>query len=93
MIIERPNDSNIGFFGFLRGNAQNTTVKNLIMDKSCTIHGYNRVGGITGSCQNNGSLITLENIIKQQSLLSIRMQQASSAVNRTTVPSGSYAMC
>ena len=65
MIIERPSDSNIGFFGFLRGNAANTTVKNLIMDKSCTIHGYNRVGGITGSCQNNGALITLENIINE----------------------------
>ena len=69
MIIERPNDSNIGFFGFLRGNAQNTTVKNLIMDKSCTIHGYNRVGGITGSCQNNGALITLENIINEATVI------------------------
>ncbi|MBR6140179.1 MAG: hypothetical protein IKQ37_00210 [Bacteroidaceae bacterium] len=69
MIIERPSDSNIGFFGFLRGNAQNTTVKNLIMDKSCTIHGYNRVGGITGSCQNNGALITLENIINEATVI------------------------
>ncbi|MBR4644979.1 MAG: hypothetical protein IKO73_07470 [Bacteroidaceae bacterium] len=69
MIIERPNDSNIGFFGFLRGNAANTTVKNLIMDESCTIHGYNRVGGITGSCQNNGTLITLENIINEATVI------------------------
>ena len=69
MIIERPNDSNIGFFGFLRGNAANTTVKNLIMDASCTIHGYNRVGGITGSCQNNGTLITLENIINEATVI------------------------
>ena len=69
MIIERPTDSNIGFFGFLRGNAKNTTVKNLIMDKSCTIHGYNRVGGITGSCQNNGALITLENIINEATVI------------------------
>ncbi|MBQ7526143.1 MAG: hypothetical protein IJT11_00250 [Bacteroidaceae bacterium] len=69
MIIERPEDSNIGFFGFLRGNAANTTVKNLIIDKSCTIHGYNRVGGITGSCQNNGALITLENIINEATVI------------------------
>ena len=69
MIINRPSDSNIGFFGFLRGNAANTTVKNLIMDKSCTIHGYNRVGGITGSCQNNGTLITLENIINEATVI------------------------
>lgn len=70
MIIERPNDSNIGFFGFLRGNAQNTTVRNLIMDKSCTIHGYNRVGGITGSCQNSSEFtITLENIINEATVI------------------------
>ena len=69
MIIERPSDSNIGFFGFLRGNAANTTVKNLIMDKSCTIHAYNRVGGITGSCQNAGALITLENIINEATVI------------------------
>ena len=69
MIIERPNDSNIGFFGFLRGNAKNTTVKNLIIDKSCTIHGYNRVGGITGSCQNSGALITLENIVNEATII------------------------
>ena len=69
MIIERPNDSNIGFFGFLRGNNANTTVKNLIMDRSCTIHGYNRVGGITGSCQNNGTLIILENIVNEATVI------------------------
>ena len=69
MIIERPNDSNIGFFGFLRGNAQNTTVKNLIIDASCTIHGYNRVGGITGSCQNNGALITIENVVNEATVI------------------------
>ena len=69
LIIERPSDSNIGFFGFLRGNNANTTVKNLIMDASCTIHAYNRVGGITGSCQNNGALITLENIINEATVI------------------------
>ena len=69
MIIERPTDSNIGFFGFLRGNAANTTVKNLIIDASCTIHGYNRVGGITGSCQNNGTLITIENVVNEATII------------------------
>ncbi|MBO7069418.1 MAG: hypothetical protein J6W52_12235 [Bacteroidaceae bacterium] len=69
LIIERPSDSNIGFFGFLRGNNANTTVKNFIMDASCTIHGYNRVGAITGSCQNSGTLITLENIINEATVI------------------------
>ena len=70
MIIERPSDSNIGFFGFLRGNEQNTTVKNLIIDASCTIHGYNRVGGITGSCQNSSEFtITIENVVNEATII------------------------
>ena len=70
MIIERPTENNIGFFGFLRGNNANTTVKNLIMDASCSIHGYNRVGGITGSCQNASDFtITLENIINEATVI------------------------
>ena len=39
------------------------------MDKSCTIHARNRVGGITGSCQNNGALITLENIVNEATVI------------------------
>ena len=67
MIIERPSDSNIGFFGFLRGNGT-TTIMNLIMDKSCTIHGYNRIGGITGSYQVEGGTITIENVINEATI-------------------------
>lgn len=65
MIIERPTESNIGFFGWLRGNANNTTIKNLIIDSSCSIHGYNRVGGVTGTYQNGGMTITIENVINE----------------------------
>ncbi len=68
MSIERPSDSNIGFFGFLQGNAA-TTVKNLIIDSSCTIHAYNRVGGITGSYQNGGSTITIENVVNEATII------------------------
>ena len=68
MTIERPSDSNIGFFGFLQGNAA-TTVKNLIIDSSCTIHAYNRVGGITGSYQNGGSTITIENVVNEATII------------------------
>lgn len=76
MIIERLGDDNIGFFGFLRGNAANTTVRNLIIDKSCTIHARNRVGGVTGSCQNNGALITLENIVNEATVIAERQDAA-----------------
>ena len=65
MIIERPADSNVGFFGWLRGNANNTTIKNLIIDSSCSIHGYNRVGGVTGTYQNGGMTITIENVVNE----------------------------
>ena len=65
MIIERPTESNIGFFGWLRGNNANTPVKNLIIDSSCSIHAYNRVGGLTGTYQNGGMTITVENFINE----------------------------
>ena len=65
MIIERPTESNVGFFGWLRGNANNTTIKNLIIDSSCSIHGYNRVGGVTGTYQNGGMTITIENVVNE----------------------------
>ena len=68
MIIERPTDSNVGFFGFLRGNAANTTIKNLIIDESCSIHAYNRVGGVAGSYQNGGMTITIENVLNEATI-------------------------
>ena len=52
----------------MQGNAA-TTVKNLIIDSSCTIHGYNRVGGITGSYQNGGSTITIENVVNEATII------------------------
>jgi hypothetical protein len=68
MIINKPAVSNIGFFGFLQGNAS-TTVKNLIIDRSCTIQGYNRVGGLTGSYQNGGNTITIENVVNEATVI------------------------
>ena len=65
MIIERPTENNIGFFGWLRGNNANTTVKNLIIDKTCSIHANNRVGGVTGTYQNSGMTITIENVVNE----------------------------
>ena len=68
MIINRNSENNIGFFGWLRGNNAPTTVKNLIIDASCSIHGNNRVGGITGTYQNGGSVITIENVINEANI-------------------------
>jgi len=53
-----------GFFGGLRGGG--TLVKNLILDKSCTINGKQRVGGIVAFAQTTGSSpIVIENCINE----------------------------
>ena len=68
LIINRPSDNNIGFFGFLQGNAT-TQVMNLIIDSSCTIHANNRVGGLTGSYQNPNGTITIENVVNEATVI------------------------
>ncbi len=65
MIINRPESENQGFFGFLRGNAQDTWVKNLIIDKSCSITGLNRVAGIAANGQNNETIIYIINCVNE----------------------------
>ncbi len=67
LIISRDSEDNIGFFGFLRG-AGTTTIKNLIIDATCSIHGNNRVGGIAGSFQVDGGTITIENVVNEANI-------------------------
>lgn len=69
MIINRPANDYQGFFGYFRGNANNTTVRNLIIDKSCSIHGNNRIGGLVGAYQNGGMTITIENVINEAEVI------------------------
>ena len=64
LIINRPEIEYQGFFGFLQGNAS-ATVRNLILDKSCSITGYNRIGGIIASYQNPNGTIILENLVNE----------------------------
>jgi len=64
MIINRPEAKGQGFFGYLQGNSP-CTVKNLIIDASCSITAQTWAGGIAGCCQNNGSTITLENLVNE----------------------------
>lgn len=53
-----------GFFGGLRGGG--TVVRNLIMDKSCSITGKQRVGGIAAFAQTTGNdPIIIENCINE----------------------------
>lgn len=56
-----------GFFGGLRGGG--TTVSNLIIDKSCTISGKQRVGGIAAFAQTiTGTPIIIENCINEANI-------------------------
>ncbi|MBR6030874.1 MAG: dockerin type I repeat-containing protein [Bacteroidaceae bacterium] len=72
MIIDRPDSEMQGFFGSLRGNPNNrnegTVIKNLIIDKSCSITGALRTGGITGTGQNNAMEINIINCVNEASV-------------------------
>ena len=67
MIIYRPQDEAQGFFGYLQGNAS-CTVKNLIIDQSCSVIALTKAAGLAGSCQNTGATITIENCVNEASV-------------------------
>ena len=67
MIIYRPGDEAQGFFGYLQGNSS-CTVKNLIIDKSCSVIALTKAAGLAGSCQNTGATITIENCVNEASV-------------------------
>ena len=54
----------VGLFGGLRG-AENTTIKNVIIDKSCKITGTRQMGAIAGACQTAISPLYLINCINE----------------------------
>ena len=64
MVIYRPADEAQGFFGYLQGNSS-CTVKNLIIDKSCSVIAFTKAAGLAGSCQNTGATITIENCVNE----------------------------
>ena len=67
MVIYRPLDEAQGFFGYLQGNAS-CSVKNLIIDKSCSVIALTKAAGLAGSCQNTGATITIENCVNEASV-------------------------
>lgn len=74
MIINRPDKEKQGFFGSLRGNpndfGEGTVIKNLIIDKSCSITGGKRTGGICGSGQNSERDIYIINCVNEANITS-----------------------
>ena len=74
MIINRPDAEKQGFFGSLRGNpngkGEATVIKNIIIDKSCSIIGGKRTGGLCGSGQNNEKEIYILNCVNEANVTS-----------------------
>ena len=68
MIINQPSKEVQGFFGWLQGSAA-TTIRNLIIDSTCSITGSNKCGGVAGASQNTGGLITIENVVNEANVI------------------------
>ncbi|MBQ5621705.1 MAG: hypothetical protein IIU92_03685, partial [Bacteroidaceae bacterium] len=65
MIINRASNFQ-GFFGVLRGG---TTVRNLIIDSSCSVTGTTGIGGISGAAQTDaGSPLIIENCVNEATI-------------------------
>lgn len=76
MIINRPDAERQGFFGDLRGNpngshGEATVIKNLIIDKSCSILGKHKVAGLVASGQNSDMEIYIINCVNEASVTAI----------------------
>ena len=74
MIINRPDAEMQGFFGSLRGNpnsrGEGTVIKNLIIDKSCSITGGMRTAALVGAGQNNAMEINIINCVNEATVTS-----------------------
>lgn len=84
LIINRPTEDNQGFFGFLRGNNQDTRVMNLIIDRSCSITGANYVGGITANAQNAETIIYIENCVNEATVTAATGGDAGGIIGSST---------
>lgn len=90
MIINRPTVEAQGFFGWLQGN-DNTTIKNLIIDSSCSIIGSNKCGGLAGASQNSSDVakITIENVVNEADV-TVSGQDAAGIVGGETGNKATY---
>ena len=90
MIINRPTVEAQGFFGWLQGN-DNTTIKNLIIDSSCSIIGANKCGGLAGASQNESNVakITIENVVNEADV-TVSGQDAAGIVGGETGGKATY---
>ncbi|MCF0196774.1 MAG: discoidin domain-containing protein, partial [Bacteroidaceae bacterium] len=67
MIINDESNQAVGFFGFVRGTAK---IKNIIIDKSCSITGKDCVGGLIGKIQQDGNPTLILNCVNEADVTS-----------------------
>ena len=90
MIINQPDKEAQGFFGWLQGN-DNTTIRNLIIDASCSIIGKTKCGGLAGASQNSSTTakITIENVVNEANV-TVSGQDAAGIVGGETGNKATY---
>ncbi|MBQ3958351.1 MAG: hypothetical protein II681_05795 [Bacteroidaceae bacterium] len=64
LIIDRPSANNQGFFGYVRGGGT-SVIKNLILDKTCSITGNGDVAGIAAKSQITNGVIEIINCVNE----------------------------
>ena len=64
LIIDRPSANNQGFFGYVRGGGT-SVIKNLILDKTCSITGNGDIGGIAAKSQITSGVIEIINCVNE----------------------------
>ena len=65
LIINRPSGYDQAFVGFARGNSPGLTIRNLIMDKTCSFTGKDRVAAFVANGQLRGVEMVLENCVNE----------------------------
>ncbi len=61
LVIDRPAESRVGLFGFLGGDSESVTVKNIALT-NVDIQGDSRVGGLAGEVESGGGIGVIEQV-------------------------------
>ena len=80
MILNLPEKQGVGFFGMLRGNGPDVTIKNFVIDKTCSITGKHRVGAFVGWTQNTGCVLRMENLVNEADVTAVNGSDAGAIV-------------
>lgn len=80
MILNLPDKEGVGFFGMLRGNGPDVTIKNTVIDRTCSVTGKHRVGAFAGWTQNTGNTLRMENLVNEADVTAVGGSDAGAIV-------------